>query len=322
MKRSVKILSFALMTLISYFGYGQNDFFFNHYMFNPSYYNPAWVGTEDQAFAAAHHRSQWAGYNATLDPGGAPTTQLISLVVPVKTTFSGFGMSVSNDKTGPLSIIQARIAVSAKKEFAFGDISFGIMPAINANSINTDYLRFVDQDDRVIRELIAQGGAAQIKPNLHAGIYFQSKKDYFIGASVENILQPTFDFNSFAQNQTPINYILMGGTSLGLMRELVLNPSVMVRSDLSTYTYDISAVAVYQDRMWGGLAFRRAESLSVLLGYSFLEDNKLKAGYSFDYVIKDKDAKQPTSHEVFIRYDLPDLVFGGRKAVKTPRFTF
>ena len=199
MKRSVKIISFALMLFISLIGYGQNDFFFNHYMFNPSYYNPAWVGTEDQAFAAAHHRSQWAGYNATLDPGGAPTTQLISLVVPVKTTFSGFGMSVSNDRTGPLTVVQARIAISAKREFGFGDISVGLMPAINATSINTDYLRFVDQDDEIIRGLIEQGGSAQLKPNLHAGVYFQSKKNYFVGASIENILQPTFDFNYHGQ---------------------------------------------------------------------------------------------------------------------------
>ncbi|MEO9483274.1 MAG: PorP/SprF family type IX secretion system membrane protein [Ekhidna sp.] len=317
MKCSVKVASFALMFFASYVGCAQNDFFFNHYMFNPSYYNPAWVGTENQAFAAAHHRSQWAGYNATLDPGGAPTTQLISLVVPVKSTFSGFGMSISNDKTGPLNSVQARIAISAKKQFGFGDISIGLMPAINTASINTNY-RFVDQGD----DFIPDGSESQLKPNLHAGIYYQSRKDYFIGASVENILQPSFDFGTLASNKVPINYILMGGTSLGLVRDLVLNPTIMIRSDLNTYTFDLSAILVYQERMWGGLAFRRAESLSLLLGYSFLEENKLKAGYSFDYVIKDREAKQPTSHEVFIRYDLPDLVFGGRKAVKTPRFTF
>lgn len=317
MKRGVKLLASALLIFVSYVGHGQNDFFFNHYMFNPSYFNPAWVGTEDQAFAAAHHRTQWAGYDATFDPGGAPTTQLISLVVPVQSTFSGLGLSVSNDKTGPLNSVQARISISAKKEFSFGDISIGVMPALNAASINTNY-RFVDQGD----SFIPSGNESQLKPNLHAGLYFQSRKDYFIGASVENILQPTFDFGTQASNQIASNYILMGGTSIGLMRDLVLNPTLLLRSDLNTYTYDISAVAVYQDRMWGGLAFRRSESLSLLIGYSFLEENKLKAGYSFDYVIKDKDAKEPTSHEVFIRFDLPDLVFGGRKAVKTPRFTF
>lgn len=317
MKRSVKAIFSTLLIFVAYLGYGQNDFFFNHYMFNPSYYNPAWVGTEDQAFAAAHHRSQWAGYDATFDPGGAPTTQLLSLVVPVKSTFSGFGISVANDRTGPLNSVQARIAISAKKEFRFGEISIGVMPGINSASINTNY-RFVDQGDT----FIPNGSESQIRANLHAGMFYQSRKDYFIGLSVENLLQPTFSFGTPASNQVPLNYILMGGTSIGLMRDLVLNPTILVRSDLNTYTYDISAIATYQERMWGGIAFRRAESLSLLLGYSFLEGNKLKAGYSFDYVIKDRDAKQPTSHEVFIRYDLPDLVFGGRKAVKTPRFTF
>ncbi|MEQ9006382.1 MAG: type IX secretion system membrane protein PorP/SprF, partial [Ekhidna sp.] len=84
MKTVSKFLLSLLLFATAQYGFAQNDFFFNHYMFNPSYYNPAWVGTEDQAFAAAHHRSQWVGYDATFDPGGAPTTQLISLVVPVK----------------------------------------------------------------------------------------------------------------------------------------------------------------------------------------------------------------------------------------------
>lgn len=296
---------------------GQNDFFFNHYMFNPSYYNPAWVGTESEAFAAAHHRSQWAGYDATFDPGGAPTTQLLSLVVPMRGKFSGFGLSVSNDKTGPLTSVQARLAISAKKDFRFGTISVGLMPSINVASINANF-RPVDQGDG----LIPSGSESQMRPNLHAGVYFQSRKEYFIGVSAENILQPSFDFGTEAVNKIQTNYLLNAGKEIGFTRDMTITPSILVRSDLKSYSYELSAIAMYQDKMWGGLAFRRAEALSVLLGYSFLEGNKLKAGYSFDYIIKDKDAKEPTSHEVFIRYNLPNMVFGGRKAVKTPRFTF
>ncbi|SNS53789.1 type IX secretion system membrane protein, PorP/SprF family [Ekhidna lutea] len=317
MKSCLQVSLVFLLMVVAQFSFAQNEFFFNHYMFNPSYYNPAWVGSEDQAFAAAHHRTQWAGYDASYDPEGAPTTQLLSLVIPVQGQFSGFGLSVSNDKTGPLNSVQARISASLKKEFRFGQLSLGVMPALNVASINANY-RFVDQGD----VLIPSGSESQFQPNLHAGLYFKSNRDYFVGASVENLLQPGFDFGTDAKNIIPTNYLLMGGTTFGLMRDLILNPTILIRSDLKTYTYDISAVAVYQERMWGGLAFRRGESLSLLLGYSFMENNRLKAGYSFDYVVKDQDAKQPTSHEVFIRYDLPDLIFGGRKAVKTPRFTF
>ncbi|MEP0986212.1 PorP/SprF family type IX secretion system membrane protein [Ekhidna sp.] len=317
MNRYLRVTLVFSLFLCSLTGWAQNDYFFNHYMFNPSYYNPAWVGTETKAFAAMHHRTQWAGYDASFDPEGAPSTQLLSIVVPMEGRFSGIGLSVSNDRTGPLNSVQARASVSIRKDLAIGSVSLGVMPALNVASINANY-RFVDQGDSFIPE----GSESQIQPNLHAGIYFQSKREYFIGASIENVLKPGFDFGTDAKNEIPINYTLMGGTAIGLARDLILKPTIMIRSDLKAYTYDISTIAVYQERMWGGVAFRRAESISLLLGYSFLENNKLKAGYSFDYIIKDQDAKQPTSHEVFLRYDLPGLIFGGRKAVKTPRFTF
>ncbi|WP_425389982.1 PorP/SprF family type IX secretion system membrane protein [Ekhidna sp.] len=317
MKASLKVYSFLALLIAAHSGVAQNDYFFNHYMFNPSYYNAAWIGTDNQAFVAMHHRTQWAGYDASFDPQGAPSSQLLSFVVPMEGKLSGLGLSLSNDKTGPLNAVQARFAVSARKEFSFGHLAIGLSPALNIASLNANY-RTVDQGD----DAIPAGSESQFRPNLHASLFFQSKRDYFIGAGVENILEPSFDFGAKATNKTLMSYTLMGGTTIGVARELTFSPSVLLRSDLNAYTFDVSALLTYQEKMWGGLAFRRAESISVLLGYSFLENNKLRAGYSFDYVVKDQDAKQPTSHEVFIRYNLPGLIFGGRKAVKTPRFTF
>jgi len=318
MKSCIRGFGVLVMLILSHVSIGQNDFFFNHYMFNPSYYNPAWIGVEEEAFVAAHHRTQWAGYDATFDPGGAPTTQLVSLVVPVEGKISGIGMSVSNDRTGPLTSLQARLAISATKSFRFGQLSVGLMPALNMASVNANYFRFTDQGD----DLIPTESDSQFQPNIHAGIFYESRRDYFIGVSAENILRPGFSFGTEAGNELETNYLWMAGKPMGLSRDLILKPTILVRSDLSSYSYEFSTIAEYQEKMWGGVAFRRSESISVLLGYSFLEGNKLRAGYSFDYIIQDRDAKEPTSHEVFIRYNLPNLVFGGRKAVKTPRFTF
>ncbi len=320
MKRSLRNLLFVLLILASNVGISQNDFFFNHYSFNPVYFNPAWAGVEDQAFAAAHHRTQWAGYDATLDPGGAPTTQLLSIVVPIQGKLSGLGLSIVNDQTGPLNSVQARMAIATSFSFRKGEISFGIMPAINAFSLNTNY-RFAQDGDRVIESLIANGFNEMLF-NFHSGIVFQSTKDYWIGLSVENILEPEYSVSPETGNNLARSFNFFAGKSLGISRDLVLDVNTLLRSDLNAYSLDLTAILEYQEKMWGGLAFRRAESLSLLIGYSFLQDNKLKAGYSFDYIIQERDAKQPTSHEVFIRFNLPDLVFGGRKAVKTPRFAF
>ena len=313
----IKFFFTVLMLIAVQCSFGQNNFFFTHYMFNPSYYNPAWVGVEDEAFAAAHHRTQWAGYDATFDPGGAPSTQLLSLVIPIKGKLSGFGVSVANDKAGSLNSIQTRFSISAKTQFGFGQFSFGIMPSVNSQSISPNF-RARDPDD----QLIPTSQETQLRLNLHAGVFFRSRRDYFVGATIENIPEPGFNYGTTANNTIETSYLLMGGTEWRFTRDLTLKPTILLRTDLKAYSFELSMIASYQDKLWGGLAFRRSESLSLLMGYSFLEDNKLKVGYSFDYVIKNKEAKEVTSHEIFLKYDLPNLVFGGRKVVKTPRFTF
>ena len=317
MKNWVRGSVLSLFLLTGTVAVGQNDFFFNHYMFNPSYYNPSWVASEDEAFLAAHHRTQWAGYSATLDPGSAPSTQLLSLVIPTKSIISGVGVAVVNDMQPSLRSNQVRFQLATSKAFRSGTLSFGISPAINIQTLDTDNFRPGDD-----REVFGEEDS-QLKPNLHAGLLFKTSRDHFVGLSVENIIEPTFTVAaSESVDYFPMNYLLLAGTEFGFTREIIVKPTLLVRSNLNSYTFELSAIAEYQDKLWGGVAFRRSESLSLLMGYSFLEDNTLKVGYSFDYVIQEQEAKEPTSHEIFLRYALPNLVFGGRKAVKTPRFTF
>jgi hypothetical protein len=72
--------------------------------------------------------------------------------------------------------------------------------------------------------------------------------------------------------------------------------------------------------MWGGLSYRQSEAMVVMLGYSFLKEKSLKLGYSFDYVIKAQDAKEPTSHEIMVSYSLPVTSNSEKKIIRTPRF--
>lgn len=318
MKSNFIKLCFLFCCLSALKTYAQNGYFFNHDRFNPSYFNPAWTGVEGQAFVAAQHRTQWAGYNATFDPEGALTTQLVSLVVPVKGKLSGLGLSISEDQNGPLRTVEARLSLATSFSLKSGQLHLGIMPALNAAAVNANY-RPADQD---LDPLIPVGGQFELKPNLHAGIIFESGRDYFVGASVLNILEPEFAFGTEASNRIRVEYDLFLGKNFRLSRKLLAKPTVLLRSDLLTYTLELSGILEYQEKMWVGLAYRRSESISLLLGYSFLEDLKLKVGYSFDYVINEREAKEPTSHEIFVKYNLPNLTFGGRKAVKTPRFAF
>ena len=304
--------------------YSQKDFFFNHYMFNPSYYNPAWVGSEKEAFAAAHIRSQWVGFSTSFDgSGGAPASQLVSIVVPWEGTISGTGLAISNDQVANVTNLQARFSIAVSKTYRFGQLSFGLMPTLFSQTLDFGQLRPVEPEPG-----LPQGKESQIRGDLSAGIYYQSSRDFFLGVSAINILEPSFDYGIQFNDSTDLvnaverNYMLVAGTDLRLNRYLTFRPTTLIRSDLNSFSFELSGIFTYQNKMWGGLSFRRSEALTLLIGYSFLENNRLKFGYAFDYVVDDREAKQPTSHEIYLRYDLPGLRFGGRKPVKTPRFNF
>jgi hypothetical protein len=102
--------------------------------------------------------------------------------------------------------------------------------------------------------------------------------------------------------------------------DLKFHFSTLVQSDFTKTTINVGGLAYLKDIMWGGLSFRQGESVSLLLGYMLLKDKSLKMGYSLDYIIKDQAAKQPTSHEFMLIYELPANSGAGKKIVRTPRY--
>jgi len=316
-----KIIFTITLLVVSLLSYGQNNFFFSHYMFNPTYYNPSWVGVDDNAFLAINYRNQWTGYETTFDgSGGAPNTQLLSFSAPVKSKiFSGIGLNVSNDNLGPVTNFQLKLSTSFSFKIRSGELRLGIQPEIFSKTQSFNELRFNDPSD----PLNVGSKETQLRPDLAIGLYYQARDKFYIGASAASILRPSFDFGSDSlNNQQDMNYTIHGGTDIKLTSDLILLPSVLLRSNLSGWTFDLSAIVMLQKKMWAGLSYRKEEAMVVMLGYSFLEDLGLKAGYSFDLILENREAKEFSSHEIFVRFDLPNLVFGGRKAVKTPRFSF
>jgi type IX secretion system PorP/SprF family membrane protein len=248
---------------------------------------------------------------------------MLSFVIPVRDfPINGFGVNVSNDNLGPENNIQLQFALSSKVNMRFGSLLIGVQPGIFTKSINGNQLDPVDRvNDQVLLPLLGRT-ETQTRFNLGAGVVYQSNNGYYIGASSINLVEPAFDFGiggfQYVQKRT---YAVHGGTQFRVNNKIVVKPNMLVRSNLSGLSFDLGAIVNYGDRMWSGLSYRLEESLVVFLGYSLLDD-VLKAGYSFDLVVHNTKAKQPTSHEIFLKYNLPELMFGGRKAVKTPRFTF
>lgn len=299
----------------------QNSVFFGHYMFNASNLNPAAIGGERVAFAALQHRTQWLGYQTSFDGrGGSPTSQMFTLVVPTEgLPLSAMGVNITADHLGPVSNYHLQLPLAYTRELRRGQLSFGVAPAIYSQTMRFDELRFNDPSDPFnvgTRE-------TQSQFDLAAGLNYVSDKNFSIGAGVTHLMQPGFNFGlDSLDNRQSRTLNIHGGKSIRLSPSLTLALIGLVRSNFSGITFDAGAMLYLPSDLWVGLTVRRAESANVYLGYSMLENKKLRVGYSFDYVIQNQEGKAATSHEIFVRYDLPDIRFGGKKAVKTPRFSF
>ncbi len=296
---------------------GQQDPQFTQYMFNTLYYNPAYAGVEGITKLTALHRSQWLGYQPTFGGGGAPTSQIISISAPIFKLNSGFGAYIVNDKLGPQNNLEAQASYAYHLGIKDGKLSVGLRLGMYSQTLNYDIYRFIDPDDPLLAG--KEGKVSQVRPDLAAGIFYRKEK-YYAGIGFSHLIKSTFDFGVSQRNALKNHVYLTGGYFYEINFDLKFQFVTLVKTDLTKTTFDIGALAYLKDTMWGGLSFRQSEAAIMMLGYSLLKDKSLKLGYGLDYVIKDQKAKQPTSHEFMLSYELPVNPGSGKKVVRTPRY--
>ena len=296
----------------------QNDSFVSFSIMNPTLHNPAWVGNDRMAHVALQVRSQWTGYKTSFDgKGGAPSSLVFNMSVPIAKKFSGIGISLLNESIGPINNIAINLPLSYKINLNGSELILGLMPGIISRSQDFNDLRFNDPND----PFNIGTKETQTLFNLALGALYSLPRNSYVGLSISNLMQPEFNYGlSGFSNKIFTNYTLMLGAFRTIKKGFELRPNLVVKTDLNTLTFDLGVQVQYNTRMWLGTTYRWSEALVVMGGYSLMERNRLKLGYALDLVIQESRAKKATSQEIFIRYDLIDFVFGGKKKVKTPRF--
>ena len=295
---------------------GQQDPHFSQYMFNDLYNNPGYSGVMGVTNLSLLYRSQWLGYSGTYDEGGAPTSFLASFNTPIFRLRSGAGFYFVNDVIGPQNNIQFMGSYAYHLGVGNGKLSFGVRAGVYGQSIDFNKYRPVNPDD----PLLLNGKESQYRPDMGVGIYYKAEK-YFGGVSLNHILKSEFDFGSDSlKNALANNVIINGGYRYELNYDVILTPSILIKTDFVSYSFDISVLATYREKFWGGLSYRQSEAVIALMGVNLLKDKSLKLGYSLDYIIQAQKAKQATSHEILMSYNMPAVTGGGKKIIRTPRF--
>ncbi len=293
----------------------QQDPQFTQYMFNTLYYNPGFAGVEGVTKLTAMHRSQWLGYSPTSGGGGAPTTQIITFTTPLFKLNSGFGAHIVNDQLGPQNNLEAQASYAYHLGIKDSKLSFGLRAGIYSQTFNFSLYKPIEPDPK----LPSSGSQSQVRPDISAGVFWRKEK-YYVGLSFNHLINSTFDFGLSQRGKLETHAYLTGGYFYEVNFDLKFHFSALIQSDLNRTSVNIGGLAYFKDTMWGGLSFRSSESATLMLGYSLLKDKSLKLGYGLDYIIQDQAAKEPTSHELMLSYELPVNAGSGKKVVRTPRY--
>lgn len=313
------IFVFFLLGL-SHVALSQQDAQFTQYMYNGMFYNPAFAGKDGGFRFSALHRSQWLNYTTSSGAGGAPVTQLLTAQGSVDGKNIGYGLTVINDQIGASGNLEVNFQGAYHKKINRGTLSFGVSAGMFSSSLDYGELIVVNPEPN----LPSSGKESQINLNFGAGVLLD-KGRYYLGLSSRHLNEPTFDFGDGSfDNQLKNHSYALFGYRFRPVGSLTIEPSLLIKSvSFNNFSYDVSVIATHQDKISGGLAFRGEESISLILGYSLLKDNSLRLGYAFDLVIGGLEAKSPTSHELMLRYVLPDVTRQIERVIqRTPRFRF
>lgn len=294
----------------------QQDAQFTQYMFNSLYDNAAYAGVDGVTRFTALHRSQWLGYQSSFGDGGAPTSQLFSFDMPIYKIRSGAGFYLLNDDLGSIHNVEIQGSFAYHLGLRNAKLSFGMRMGLYAQTIDFDIYRPLQQGDPALEG--HSGKESQVRPDLSAGVFLRHEK-FYMGVGIDHLIKSKFDFGSSTRNALENQLTFIAGYYYDVNFDLQIRPTVLIKTDFNEYSFDFGAIATLRNTMWGGLSFRQSEAAILILGYNLLKDKSLKIGYALDYVVKDKEAKEATSHELMLSYELPPPR-SGKKIIRTPRY--
>jgi type IX secretion system PorP/SprF family membrane protein len=293
---------------------GQQIGHYSLYMFNRMYWNPAYAGLDQSLSFTGGFRRQWAG---VLE--GSPTSQNLTVHMPLYMVNGGIGISLDNDAIGASRVTSAMMAYNYQLPMGRGLLSLGLSAGVAQFTIDGDLLRTPEGsyiEPGVILhndDILPIGRESALAPTFDAGLYYQSEWLEF-SLSAKNITQSV-------ASATTLDYTLsrtffgMLGLNLDVGRAISVHPSFFVRSDLAQTQTDATLRVKYNNNIMGGVSFRgysvsSRDALALIFGFKLSE--KASFAYAYDLTLSDLSAVSNGSHEIMLHYNLNRPIGKGR----------
>lgn len=303
---------------------GQQSSQSSMYFQNKYKYNPAYAGFDGSLSITGGYRTQWLGLARN------PVTQDINGHMPLYLLNGAVGFQIENDILGALGQFRASLSYSYVQEsflglwgaglrVGFQQISLDGTQIITPEGVYEDGL--INHNDPILPEVKVSGAS----PFASIGGYFIH--DLFeIGLAVDNLIAPNVKMDGIGASWDfkPV-FNFYGEFLYDFSGVLSFHPSIFLKTDLVQTQIDVSLQAIYNEYLYGGLAWRGYNSKTfdaiILFGGIQLNAN-WKIGYAFDIPISALNVNSRGSHEVILNYNLDKVIGLGLppKTIYNPRF--
>jgi type IX secretion system PorP/SprF family membrane protein len=283
----------------------QQDPQFTQWMHNKIIYNPGYAGTSGAICGNLQFRQQWANFD------GAPTSiavgadMRVSPEVPV-----GVGLTIINDKIGPMSTNFARLSGSYLLKISNGNLGLGLDVGILQKSISAEWI--VPEPGKIDNSIPGAYGSAINNPELGKltydlgfGAFYQIPGKFYVGLSSTHLpAQSVIEKDNVKYDLTRHYYLMAGYTHVVGWHEFT--PQVKYKSDLAAGAFDANFTYGYRinndQKVSLGATYRMGDAAAVLLGYQhpFGQGYTAKIGYSYDFILSKIKGYSSGTHEIVL----------------------
>ncbi len=286
----------------------QQDPMYTQYMDNLIIINPAYAGSKDLLDLMIVSRNQWVSMP------NAPISRTFSMHSPISDSKMGLGLSVLNDRVGPIK--QTGVYLDYSYKLYFGNrqtLALGMKGGVNFYDASLASLTTNDPNDPVFASDINQN----FLPNMGVGAFFYTNK-YYAGLSIPKLIENRINPNSVSVeniSKEQMNLFIMGGYVFDVNRIVKFKPSILLKYlNNVPLSVDLGATFLFYDRLWLGGIFRVGDSFGGM--FQIQATDQLKVGYSYELPINQLGAYNNGTHEIMVSFDF-NLSPG---KVRSPRY--
>ncbi len=316
MGRGVKIVMVMLALVLGLCpAQGQTDAQLSQYFAVPGYYNPAAVGLGDLINIRVGSRLQWVGID------NAPRDFYALADMPVKLFGRkrlGVGVIAQYQSAGLFRNNVIGVQAGYKVKLFKGELTAGFRVAYASESFRGSQLYLPDNDDahEGQDEALPDRDVSGTAFSMGLGVWY-THKWFWAGLSSTHVNQPRIGFGdendgvgSGGNDTNTKNYEIelrrsiyfMAGSNIPIKNTLFeVMPSVMVKSDFTTWRAEVTGRVRYKKFLSAGIGYRYDDALIAMLAAEF---KGFYVGYSYDYALSAINKASSGSHELVAGYAL------------------